>query len=86
MIGIDNSLLEQASFSRKLTKINFFNITCKECLQKGLTRKRDCDLLYGYQLPCCKLMDKYIERQNEKINEKIILSALKSFAGKMVSH
>jgi len=42
-------------------------------------KKRDCDLLYDYEKPCCKLMDRFVEKENKEINKKMLSRALDSF-------
>ena len=73
---LDRNLLQQVDFNRKIAQIHFFRTECQKCAKMQLMKTRDCDLLYGYPLPCCKLMDEFVEKQNEEINKKILEKAL----------
>ena len=72
---LNNKLLEQADFQRRIAKHNFMMTRCKKCLNTGLIKKRGCNLLYGFRKPCCDSMDKFVEKQNKEINKKIIKNA-----------
>ena len=73
---LDESLLREASFNRMVVKFQFFETYCKKCIKTKLMKKRDCDLLYGYKKPCCDLMDKFVEKENKEINDKMLDKAL----------
>lgn len=69
---LDETLMKEADLMTALARHNFFENECKECYKKKKIKKRDCDLLYGYKKPCCKLMDNFVEEKTKKINEKIL--------------
>ncbi len=73
---LDKELIKGAQFVTALERHKFFNETCRRCLDTPLMKKRDCDLLYGYRKPCCKLMDEHTAKKTEDIDKKIIKKGL----------
>ncbi len=76
MILLDTQLLKQAEFETEIAEHNFFMIECKKCYGKKLLKKRDCDLLYSYRKPYCKLMESFVEKKTKEINKKMLAKAI----------
>lgn len=80
---LDKKLLEQSEFEEKIAEHNFIMLQCKKCINTPLMKKRDCDLLYGYREPDCKLMDKFVEEKTKGVNTMILQ---KAFVDLMKAH
>ena len=74
----NKELDEHARKNSNLLTAYFFETRCRKCMDTKLQKKRDCDLLYGYKKPCCKLMDNFIEKYNKPINELALMGNLKT--------
>ena len=77
---MNKKLLEHANTNDSLLRLYFVNIECKKCMNTPLQKKRNCDLLIGYDKPCCKIMDNFIEKFNKPINILILNESLKTQA------
>jgi hypothetical protein len=73
---LDDKILNEVEFEGYLAQKQFIEQKCKKCINTDKMKKRDCDLLYGYKNPCCKQMDRFIEKETKEINKKLILDGL----------
>ena len=72
MTLLNHQLLREAELQAAITKHDFFINKCKKCINTKLMKKRDCDLLYDYEKPCCKLMDRFVEKENVKQSLRLV--------------
>jgi len=65
-------LSEELYTQRVMDRMYFFRTKCKICVKTKLQRKRDCNILKGYNFPCCNVMENYINKKNREKSKQLL--------------
>jgi len=65
-------LSEELYTQRVVDRMYFFGTKCKRCVKAKLQGKRDCNILKGYNFPCCNVMENHINKKNREKSKQLL--------------